>query len=55
MEIVFLLIGLWTGYLFFSPSNQSIIEDFKNPTCIEKTIGKDLIKKCYEIKEVKND
>lgn len=55
MEIIGMILGFGMGYLFSNPSDEKIINEFKNPTCIEKTIGKDLIKKCYEIKEVKND
>jgi len=32
---------------------QNIIDQFKKPVCVEQTVGKDVIKKCYELKEVK--
>lgn len=53
MEIIFFIGGLSVGYIFFSAEPQKIIEDFKNPTCLEKKVGKDNVKKCYEIKEIK--
>ena len=52
MEIIGLIAGIAIGYVFFTQEPQQIIEEFKNPTCVERTIGKDKIKKCYEIKEV---
>lgn len=53
MEIIGLIFGLLMGYVFFNSEPQKIIEDFKNPTCLEKKVGKDTVKKCYEIKEIK--
>lgn len=35
-------------------TDTQIIQEFKNPTCIEVTVGREQIKKCYEIKEVDN-
>lgn len=34
-------------------SPQKVINQFDKPVCVEKTVGKDKIKKCYELKEVK--
>lgn len=58
MEFILMLTSsAITGVIFHLVYTQpdSQIDNFKNPTCIEKQVGKDLIKKCYAITEVNSE
>lgn len=51
-----LTIGIFIGFLIglvIGMSPQIVINQFEKPVCVEQTVGKDTIKKCYELKEVK--
>lgn len=45
-----MLLGWW---MFSQPAH--VIQNFKNPTCIKADVGRDKIKKCYELVEVKSE
>lgn len=45
--------GIFVGMLP-SEKGQDVIDHFeKAPVCVEQKVGKDLIKKCYKLEEVK--
>jgi hypothetical protein len=44
-----LVVGIGVGL----PSSQQTINEFKQPVCVERIVGADTIKKCYELKEIK--
>lgn len=50
--LIFFIAGLGVGVAINYMSDQDLIDAFKGPVCVERTVGKDLVRKCYELKEV---
>lgn len=52
-----LFIGVFLGFCVFFESDQNVIDNINQRAggaiCIERKVGKDLIKKCYKLEEVK--
>ena len=57
MEFVLgLIVGSFASLavMLIQTNNQNIITSLsKSPICVESTVGKDNIKKCYELVEIK--
>lgn len=51
--IIMYFIGTLAGVYGMVPAKYDIRAHYDKPYCEEKKVGKETIKKCYEVKEIK--
>lgn len=50
--MIFVGIAFFVGLKAASPNKQDHIDAFSKPICVEQKVGAEVVKKCYELKEV---
>lgn len=56
MEVLGMIAGIVMGYVFFGMKNMEDTATWvKANPCVERRVGAETIKKCYELIEKKND